>query len=190
MKILTRYILREFSKPFFLSVLGFSVLVLIIQVFNDMKLILEHKPSLWITFKYFILQVPKLSIKAVPIAVLMAVLLSLSRLSKNNELIAMRAGGISIFLVVIPLFFSGVVICGLTIFFNEIVVPKTIKMVRHTKLVEINKENEPTANLYRENLSMIGSNGQIYHITSYDGSSNTMTDVLILQFDNDKRLKS
>src|SRR5580692_6017109 len=107
MKILTRYILLEFSKPFILSLLAFSILILVIQVFNDIRIILECKPGLLLALKYFLLQIPELLIKIIPIAILMAVLFSLSHLSKNTELIAMRAGGVSVFLVAVPLFFWG-----------------------------------------------------------------------------------
>src|ERR1700679_1029077 len=99
MKILTRYILNEFSKPFLISVAGFSVVVLIVQIFNDIRYIMDNKPSALLTLKYFALQVPNFTVQIIPIAVLFGVLFSLSRLSKNSELIAMRAGGVSIYFV-------------------------------------------------------------------------------------------
>ncbi len=190
MKILTRYILNEFTKPFVLSICGFSVLVLVVQIFNDIRFVMEFKPTLWLTLKYFTLQIPGFSVQVVPIAVLMAVLFSLSQLSKNSELIAMRAGGVSIFMVAVPLFFCGVVICLLSIFMNEAVVPYSSKMVRHTKIVEIQKQPEQFVSLQRQNISMIGIGNQIYHIGTYDGSNASMTDILILGFDNDTHLRS
>ncbi len=190
MKILTRYILAEFLTPFILSLAGFSVLILIIQVFNDIKIILEFKPGFLLTFKYFILQIPELLVKIIPIAILMAVLFSLSRLSKNSELIAMRAGGVSISMAAIPLFFTGVAVCGFTIFLNEAVVPKTAMMVRHAKVVEIQHQPEQTASLTRQNISMIGKANQVYHIGTYDGAGKTMADILILEFDKESHLKS
>ncbi len=190
MRILTRYIINEFTKPFLLSVLGFSVLVLIVQVFNDIRFIMEFKPGAWLTLKYFFLQVPGFAFQIVPIAVLMAVLFSLTQLSKNSELIAMRAGGVSIFMVAIPLFFAGLVICILSIFLNEAIVPKTVKMVHHTKIVEIQKQQEQAPGLQKQNISMTGSSNEVYHIGAFDGSTNTMSDILILDFDNDTHLKS
>src|ERR1700690_2218457 len=148
MKILIRYIFWEFFKPFALSLLGFSVLILIIQVFNDIHIILDFKPGFLLTFKYFLLQIPEFLVKIIPIAILFAVLFSLSHLSKNSELIAMRAGGVSVFLVAVPLVVWGVIIFVLSVFLNEAVVPRTAKMVRHTKVVEIQKQTEETASKY------------------------------------------
>ncbi len=190
MKILTRYILWEFLKPFILSLAAFSVIIMIIQVFNDIRIIMEFKPGFFLTLKYFFLQIPFLLIQIVPIAVLMAVLFSLSHLSKSSELIAMRAGGVSIFLVAFPLFVSGLVICCLSILVNETIVPKTTRMVRHAKVVEIQKQPEETSSRSRQNISMIGAGNRIYHIGSFDGNTNTMTDILILEFDRDTHLKS
>ncbi len=182
MKILTRYVLTEFLIPFFLSILAFSLIILIIQVFNDIHIILDYKPSFWLTLTYFSLQIPEFLIKIVPIAVLMAVLFSLSRLSKNSELIAMRAGGVSVLLVAVPLFCSGLVICGINILLNEMVVPRTAKMVRHTKVVDIQKQSEQSQAQSRQNISMIGTGNQLYYVGRYDGPTTTMTDILILEF--------
>jgi len=190
MKILTRYILNEFAKPFLLSALGFSVLVLIVQIFTDIHFIMEFKPGALLTLKYFFLQVPGFAVQTLPIAVLMAVLFSLSQLSKNSELIAMRAGGVSIFLVAIPLFFCGVAVCLFTIFMNEEVVPQATRMIRHTKVVEIQKQPEEFANLQRQNISMLGATNELYHIGSFNGANNTLSDILILDFDGSAHLKS
>jgi lipopolysaccharide export system permease protein len=190
MKILTRYILIEFLKPFILSLFAFSVIILIVRVFNEMHLIMEHKPTIWVTFKYFFFQIPELLIQIVPIAVLMAVLFSLSQLSKNNELIAMRSGGVSIYLVAIPLFFSGLAICFLSIFLNESLVPLSTKLTNQTKSADILHQPEAEANKYKQNISFIGAGGQLYHIGAFDGIANTLSDVLILEFGPDSHLKS
>ena len=92
MKVLTQYILTEFLKPFLMAVAGFSVLFLLVQIFNDMHFIMEFKPNFWVALKYFSLHIPGFIIQIIPIACLFGVLFSLSSLSKGNELIAMRAG--------------------------------------------------------------------------------------------------
>src|SRR5258708_7016125 len=121
MRILTRYLLSEFFKPFLLATAAFSVLHLVFQIFNDIHMMMEFRPTLWVSLKYFLLQTPRFTVRVVPIAVLFGVLFSLSGLAKTSELIAMRAGGVGIFRVAVPLFFSGLFICFLTIFFNEAV---------------------------------------------------------------------
>ncbi len=190
MKIITRYILKEFLKPFIMALLFFSVVILIIQVFNDMKLIMDHKPGIFLAIKYFSLQIPELLIRIIPLAVLFAVLFALGGLAKTNELLAMRAGGVHIFMVAIPLFFCGLTVCLISVVFDEIVVPKTSRMMHHAKIVEIEKQPEASLATYRQNISLRGADNQIYHLGSFDGTTQTMKDVLVLEFDSGVHLKS
>ena len=190
MKVLTRYILMEFLKPFLLAVFFFCAIVLIVQIFNDINLILDCKPSLWAALKYFFFWIPGLVIQIVPIACLFGVLFSLSMLSKGSELIAMRAGGVDIYRVTVPLFFAGVVICVSSILFSELAVPKAEALKRRTRSVEIQKQSEASVNKTRQNISLVGAEGQIYHIGAFDGGVSVMTDVLVLQFGPDNHLQS
>ncbi len=190
MKVLTRYILAEFLKPFLLSLAGFSVIVLIVQVFNDMHLLMEFRPGIWVTLKYFFFYIPGFMVQIIPIACLFGVLFSLGGLSKGNELIAMRSGGVDIYRIAVPLFFAGALICSSSLLFSEVVVPRAEVQKHHTVWVQISHHPEESADLTRQNISMVGAEGQIYHIGAFDGSSNTMTDVLVLNFDSDIRLKS
>ncbi len=155
-----------------------------------MHLIMEFKPNFVSTLKYFFFYLPGFIIQIIPIACLFGVLFSLSSLSKGNELIAMRAGGINIYYVAIPLFLSGIIICVSSIFFNEFVVPKSESMKRKIKSVEILHQPEAESNKFRQDISMIGAGGQLYHIGAFDGTTNTLSDVLILEFGPDSRLKS
>lgn len=190
MKILTRYILHEFLRWLFLSLLAFTVLILIAKVLEDINFILNSHPGLWLTFKYFIFQVPALIQMIFPLAVMFSVLISLGGLAKTSELIAMRAGGASIYHVAVPFFFMGLVVCFFSLLFSEIVVPKANHLERQTKEAEIEHKSEPSAETFRQNLSLRGGDNALYHIGTFDGSKNTMADVLILQFDNASHLKS
>jgi lipopolysaccharide export system permease protein len=190
MKVLTRYILIEFLKPFMLAILAFSGVVLVVQVFNEIHMILDYKPSVLVLFKYYSLFIPEFVVQIIPIACLFGVLFSLSMLSKGNELLAMRAGGVNIYLIAVPIFFAGILICVLSIFFSELVLPESKTLKRQIKWAEIEKKPEESANLSRQNLSMIGADGQIYHIGAFDGANATMTDILVLEFDTDSHLKS
>jgi lipopolysaccharide export system permease protein len=101
----------------------------------------------------------------------------------------MRAGGVSIFLAAKPLLFSGMLVSTLMIFLNETLVPKTTSMYHRVKWEEMDKQTHP-AETIRQNISLRGTNNEIYHIGSFDGPHATMTDVLILGFGEGVHLKS
>lgn len=189
MKILTRYVLKEFLAPFTLAIVSFSIIILVVRVFEDIRFIMDHKPTFLLTAQYFALQVPFLLLQVTPVAVLMAVLFSLGRLSKGSELIAMRAGGVGILRVTLPLLGAGLVITLLTIGFNETVVPRANQRKERIKYVEIEKKPIPQTTV-RHNVCVRGAFNRMLHLGTYDGNTRTMTDVLILEFDQGIRLKS
>lgn len=190
MKVLARYILSEFFKPFLLSLAGFTVIFLIVQIFNDMRLIMEFKPGPWLTLKYFFFFIPGFAVQITPIACLFGVLFSMGALSRGNELIAMRSGGLDIYQAAIPLALAGLIICGASLIFSEWVVPPSETMKHHTVWVQISKHQEETENSFRQNISMVGIEGGVYHLGSFDGATDRMADIVMLNFDEDKRLKS
>ena len=124
-----------------------------------------------------------------PIAVLFGVLFSLGSLGKGSELIAMRAGGVSIFMVARPILLCGIIVFFMTIIFNETVVPKANHLQYQIRLHDI--ERRPSVqNTSRTNIFMMGANNEMYHIDLFDGNTNTMTNVIVLGFDNGILLKT
>jgi lipopolysaccharide export system permease protein len=189
MKILTKYILKEFITPFVLAMVFFATIILVVRVFEDIRFIMDHKPPFLVTTKYFLLQIPFLLLQVTPVAVLMAVLFSLGHLAKGSELIAMRAGGVSILLVTWPLVAMGFLVFLFSLVFNETVVPKANQKKERIKYVEIEKKPVPQM-MVKHNLSIRGAYNRMYHIVMYDGNAKTMEGVLLLEFDQGVRLKS
>jgi lipopolysaccharide export system permease protein len=189
MKLLTRYFLSEFLKPFFLALFFFEAIILLAEIFNEIRFILDHRTGFLLAAKYFGLQVPGFLVQITPHATLFGVLFSLSRLSRNSELIAMRSGGVDIYRAAIPLALAGAAICLCTFAFNETVVPEANRKANQVKWYEIEKKPQAVAKT-RKNLSMVGQEGRVYHLGTVDGMAGEMTDVLILEFGNGIHLKS
>ncbi len=189
MKILNRYLLREFVAPFLGSLLIFSVIILVILVFDQLKFVMDNHAGFLLAAKYFVLQLPFNLLLIVPLAVLFGVLFSLGSLSKASELIAMRAGGVDLFKVAVPLVMAGALVGLGSILFNETVVPKTKSMAEHVRQVEIEKK-AVTHTTQRSNVSLRGSGNRMYHIDRFDGPTSSMTGVILLEFDQGIRLKS
>jgi lipopolysaccharide export system permease protein len=189
MRILTRYILREFLGPFLLSMLLFSVIILVITIFDQLKFIMDHKAGPLLAAKYFLLQMPFLLLQITPLAVLFAVLFSLGSLSKGSELIAMRSGGVDIFRVAAPLVLAGALVGLFSVLFNETVVPRAKSEAERVKDVEIEKKPAVRAT-QRWNVSLRGAGNRMYHIQHFDGPTAMMQGVLLLEFGQGIRLKS
>lgn len=123
MKLIDRYLLRSFLVPLAYCLLAFCLLYIVFDLFNNLSDFMEAKTPLVgiVTFYAFLL--PSVLIYIVPVSLMLAVLYALSRLTRSNELTAMRACGLSIFRLVTPLIASGLCAAMLMGLINETIGP-------------------------------------------------------------------
>ena len=145
MKILRDYLLKEFSLPFIFSLAVLIFVMLLGNLIQLIELIITKGVNFFSVAKLFLFLIPYLLTYTIPIAVLSATLLSLGRLSSDNEILAIRSSGINIFKVIFPLLVSGLVLSLFLIIMNDRIIPKAHYASRKT-LVEIGLKN-PTAAL-------------------------------------------
>ncbi|MDD3345365.1 MAG: LptF/LptG family permease [Candidatus Omnitrophica bacterium] len=120
MKILRNYILKEFFSPFLMSlgVLTF-VMVLIGNLKRIADLVINKGVDFFSVVQIFIYLTPYIITYTVPISVLIAVLLALGRLSSDNEIIAIRASGVNLFRLILPLLAIGMILSFGLVIFND-----------------------------------------------------------------------
>lgn len=143
MRILRNYFLKEFIVPFMLS-LGVLIFVMLLgNLIKLVELIITKGVNFLSVFKLFVFLIPYLLTYVIPIAVLSSVMLSLGRLSSDNEILAIRASGINIFRFISPLMVIGLTLSLFLIILNDRVIPKAHFATRKT-LIDIGIKN-PTA---------------------------------------------
>ena len=124
MKILRNYIVKEFLGPFFVSLSVLTLVMLLGNLVRLADLIINKGVDLLSVAKLFGFLIPSLLTYTLPIAVLVAILLSLGRLSSDNEIIALRASGINILnLIIVPLLIIGLILSLILVFLNDRIVP-------------------------------------------------------------------
>jgi lipopolysaccharide export system permease protein len=124
MKILHRYLILEFLPPFFY---GFSLITLIILlnlVVQMLGRIAGKGLNFGIIAEFFILNLAWIVALAVPMAVLIATLMAFGRLSADNEITALRAAGVGLMQLIIPVVILAAVLCYGLIEFNNRVLPE------------------------------------------------------------------
>lgn len=145
MRILRTYFLKEFIGPLFL---GLGVLTFVMILGNLIKitdLVINKGVDIISVSKLFLLMVPALIKYTLPIASLSAVLLSIGRLSNDNEIVAIKTSGINLISLMLPLLFVGLILSLILVIFNDRVIPYAHYALRKT-LVEMGIKN-PTAAL-------------------------------------------
>ena len=102
-RILDKYVVREFLGIFLLVLAGFVMLILVFTVFDLLKDILSHDIGWSTVGEYLVNLTPSMLYQITPLAVLIAVLVTFGVLNRNSEIIAMKASGISLYRLVIPI---------------------------------------------------------------------------------------
>jgi len=100
--IISRYVFKELIPPFFLNTVFFSLIFLLFQMLEITKMIVNYKIGLGIVLQMIVYSMPYFLVFVFPMSVMMSVLLTFLRMSNDNEIIALRAGGISLYALVPP----------------------------------------------------------------------------------------
>jgi lipopolysaccharide export system permease protein len=142
MKLLDRYVLREFVKLFIFMVLCFVGLYLIIDFFEKIKMFLSNNATLSQMASFFLYNIPMIISLTLPAAVLISALVTFGVLSKNSEIVAMKANGISLYRTSLPLIIMAGVICIIAFLFSELITPLTNQKADRILKVEVQKQRE------------------------------------------------
>ncbi len=96
MRILTRYILREVLSHAFIGGALFTFVLFMRDLPHLLELVVRNSASLGTVVEIFLLTLPNMFTVTIPMAVLVGILLGLSRLAADSEITAMRAAGIGV----------------------------------------------------------------------------------------------
>ncbi len=144
MKILRHYILKEFLAAFAISIFVLTFVMVLGNMVKIAELIIAKGVPLLSAGKLFLYLIPFLFRFILPIATLAAILLSVGRLSSDNELIAIRSNGISLIGVVLPLLVIGLILSLFSVILNNEIIPLSHHRSRET-IVRIGTQNPAAA---------------------------------------------
>lgn len=102
--IIHRYIFREMFPPFGINLIFFSFIFLMTQIIQIMNLVVNHRVGLSVIGWMILYTLPFFMEFIIPMSVMMSVLLTFLRLSGDNEILAMKAGGLSLYDLLPPVF--------------------------------------------------------------------------------------
>ena len=124
MRLLTRYILKELFLPFLYALLIIIFILFINFFLRAIDRFLGKGLDAATIFEYLFLNLAWIVALAVPMAVLIATLMTFGRLSEDNEITAMRASGISFLSILRPALWFGLIVSLALIYFNNFVLPE------------------------------------------------------------------
>ncbi|HEY2802255.1 MAG TPA: LptF/LptG family permease [Chthoniobacterales bacterium] len=118
MRLLDRYIIRNFLQPYAYCILGFLSIWLIFDISDNSSTIFDEKVPLLAAVQFYLGQIPQVLVILLPVSLLLALLFSLGRMSRANEIVSMLTAGVSVPRVVLPLLVIGLLTTGVTFALN------------------------------------------------------------------------
>src|SRR5579862_4414943 len=127
MKILTRYLLREMVVPFLIGQAAIVMMLTGSVLYNNANLFLQYQVPVSFVVRLALYFIPFLIHMTMPVAMAVAASLAVSRLSRDSEITVMRASGISLVRIFMPIFVTGLIVSIGDFYFGEYAVPVSME---------------------------------------------------------------
>ncbi|MGC9372444.1 MAG: LPS export ABC transporter permease LptG [Thermovirgaceae bacterium] len=182
---LDRYIITQTANAFVFGVLAFTVLLVAGDLlFEIADLMIERGVSLWAVSRLFLYKLPGVVVMTLPMASLLAALLTFGRLSSQSEIIAMKAAGIAFQRILRPVIAASVLVSIFAIIMNESIVPLSNKAADNIFRFEVARE-QPS--LLKEQIFLRDEQGgqlrRVIYIAKLLQNRGEMQDILIQDFE-------
>ena len=127
MKILDKYLLKQFLLTVLFGLLAFTLLFVVIDLMENLGDFLDQNVSEPMIIQYYLVFTPEIIRLITPIAVLLASLFTAGKMANLNELTAIKASGVSLYRFMLPFLAAAVVISVFSIYFGGYLVPMANK---------------------------------------------------------------
>lgn len=124
-KIIDRYIVKELFDPFLFGLGAFTAILSASMILFDLvRAVVVRGMPLFAAAQVFVYRLPGTAVYIFPMATLLAALLAFGKLSGQSEIVAFKAGGISLYRIIVPVLTFGLAVSLVTLLFYEVVVPR------------------------------------------------------------------
>jgi len=182
------YILRDYLK----YVIGTVVLTVFLFILFDAihkssKDFAEYNPSAILIFRFYLYQIPSQIVQALPIAALLASVITMILLSRSNEVTAMRAAGMGALQIGRPLICGGVGLSFLSLLVGELWAPKLAQRVHHIQEVEIQGRRDDQIS---SAVKWVRNGHRLFNFQDYDPIRQTLNQIQVVQLRSNFRPES
>jgi LPS export ABC transporter permease LptG len=177
--LLDRYVLKKFLVPFVYCFFGFIAIWLVFDLSDNGPDFIAGKVGLNTILEFYASQIPEIVVISLPVGTLLALLYSLTQMSRSNEIISMLGAGRSVVRILLPLFGFGLLLVGVTAFFNYEGAPHAAA-TKKMMLKEINSGKKRERSI-PAHLFVNRQEDRIWYMRKLRVESNALDDVQIIQ---------
>lgn len=174
--ITDRYVLAELLKPFTAGVIAFMIIMVSNTLYIFMEQIVKSNVPVPVVLRMLLYSLPAIVVVTLPVAYMFATLLALGRLGRDSEIIALRACGVSLSRIIMPVIVMSIIISGVGFGLQEKVVPWA-----NQQTVEILKDmmkREPIQNLKEK--TFLKFDERYFYVNEIDRNINLLKQLFLL----------
>ena len=124
-KIISRYIFKEIAFPFIIILFVLTFVLLMGKILQIMDLMVNKGISTFAIAKLIAFLLPSFLMFTIPIALLIAILIAMGRLSADNEITVLKSSGVSLAQLYHPVAVASLITFALTIIIGYFLVPQS-----------------------------------------------------------------
>src|SRR5713101_6382758 len=178
--ILDDFVLRDLVLNLSLVLAAMLMLSLVFTVFELLGDILRNQVSPWTVGEYLLNVTPYFLYNSAQYGVLLAVLISLGMMQRYNEVTALKATGISIYRMIVPVLLAAVLVALGLFLSDQFYLPHANK--RQDALLNTIKGKPPQTYLNPYRKWIFGQHSTIYYYQLFDPDKNQFGDLSVFQF--------
>lgn len=187
-KIYSTFLIKEFLKVFITTLLFIVALSFIVRTLQGLEKLKEY--TLIQIFIMRILEAPEIiSREALLASCIFSSVYTVSGISRNREILALRSCGVSKYRILMPLIFIGLIIGIGSYFFEDYVVIKSFDWRAQYRAKLRGEHVEPGGLADRYDLIVFGQHNSIYKIDRYEAKNRIMVGVMILSKGSSGRIE-
>jgi len=184
MSIVARYLIKEILKHFGIVLSAVIVIYVAVDFFENIDHFMEAGLPLTRVLEFFQLKLPLIIVQIMPVGILLAVLITFGLMNKNNEIIALKSGGMSVYHFLKPILALGLLLTIGYFILAEIVVPITIGKANAIWRLEVKKY---VVTAERKNIWIKGHRS-IAYISYFNPQDQSISGITLNHFDRQFRL--
>lgn len=181
MKLIDKYLLRTVFMPLLVCLSAFTMIFVVHDLFDHLEDFIKAGTSLANACQYYLYLLPSLLVYIVPVSLLLATLYSLSLLTKNNELTAMRASGVSLYRLLVPFAAIGFIASIAVSYVNEKVGPASAYWCHQFLNVEKSRGEEVDVNIVENHPLKNELHHRLWLIEEFNSATYQMKGVFLTQ---------
>ena len=179
--ILDDYVLRDFGVNLAMVLATFLMLLLVFTLFELLGDILRNQISPFVVGDYLLNVTPYFLYNIAPLSMLLAVLITLGVMQRSNEITAIKATGVSIYRIIVPVMLAAAMLAAGLFFFDQFYLPHANK--RQDALRNRIKGKPAQTYLNPDRKWIFGEHSNIYYYEFFDSERSDFGRLSVFQFD-------